>query len=227
MPPIFRPLILLLALLAAAPRPGVAADDLGGNSGNYPPAYFATIREAMRAFGARDFEAAIKLVEKADLAFQVTPVSLNIRGAIAIEQQKYDEGRAFCLKALATDANFFPARFNLCEIPFVQGKYGEARALLQKLQETFPQEDLLKFRIFLTYLLEKNEDGARQLRDHVPFLSSSPIYYYTQAAWEFAHDNAAAAKTWLDRGHDVFPPSKHVNYVEVFYDLGWVERPGI
>ena len=220
MPALLRTLVLLIALFATT-----RADDAAKQFAGYPTPYIAMVRAAMLSFTARDFETAIKQIDKADLLFQVTPVALNIRGAIAIEQKKYDEGREFCLQALKVDPNFYPARFNLCEIPFVQGKYREARALLRNLLESFPKDDLVKFRIYLTFLLEKDDEAAQQHRDHVPFLSDTPIYYYTQAAWEFAHNNPNAAKEWLARGNEVFPPVRHQNYIDVFYDLGWLKRP--
>src|SRR4051812_28204858 len=107
--PILRKCIVFVAIVAALSQPGLAADNLGETTtAAYPPGYRALIGEAMRAFNARDFEAAIKLVDKADLTFQVTPVALNIRGAIAIEEKKYDEGRELCLKALTKDPSFYP-----------------------------------------------------------------------------------------------------------------------
>jgi len=217
--------LVLLALLIAISRQGMAADDLGEKTlATYPPTYIALIRQAMRAFNARDFEAALKLVDKADVTFQVTPVALNVRGAIAIEEKRYDEGREFCLKALKNDPGFFPARFNLCEIQFTQGKYAEARALFQNLRDSHPEDDLLKFRIFLTYLLEKNDTVAKPYLDNLPQLGTSPLYYYSQAAWEFAHDNPVEGKKWIASGNRIFPPSKHINFVDVFYDLGWLSR---
>ena len=223
--PNLRVFIILLAMLIAVSRPGVAADDVGEKTlATYPPSYIAIIREAMLAFNARDFEAALKLVDRADLAFQVTPVALNVRGAIAIEEKRYDEGREFCLKALNKDPKFYPARFNLCEIQFVQGKYAEARALFQNLRESHPEDDLVKFRIFLTFLLEKKDEVAKPYLDNIPQISPSPLYYYAQAAWEFAHDNPVEAKKWLASGNRIFPPSKHMNFADVFYDLGWLTR---
>ena len=108
--------LLLLIFSAAAPA---AEDPLK----NVPPAFRDAMLVAMRAFTARDFEAARAAVQKAESSFQRTPVSLNILGAIAIEEGKFDEGRKLCLEALQLDPAFYPARFNLAEIPFVQGKY--------------------------------------------------------------------------------------------------------
>lgn len=222
-----RLLALGLLLLAAFPLRSPAQErDENARISSYPPIYLGFIRDSMRAFAARDFEAAIALVNKADGTFQVTPVALNVRGAIAIEQRKFAEGRDLCDKALKLDPTFFPARFNLCEIPFVQGQYPEARRMFEKLLESYPKNDLLKFRIYLTHLLEKNEPVAAEQLEKLPFLSDTPVYYYANASWAFAHGKNEEAKTWLSRGYDVFPPARHMNFIDVFYDLGWMPRPG-
>jgi tetratricopeptide (TPR) repeat protein len=221
------PFRLIAASVLLALAPGVTAQEEEENAkvASYPPIYLTVLRDAMRAFTTRDFTQTIALVNKADGTFQVTPVALNIRGAVAIEERRFEEGRELCLKALKEDPKFFPARFNLCEIPFVQGKYAEAREMFQKLLDEYPKNDLLKFRVYLTYLLEKNETAAAEHLDRLPFLSNTPVYYYAQAAWAFAHGKPEDAKTWLDRGNYVFPPARHQNFIDVFYDIGWLQRP--
>src|SRR5688572_25126984 len=114
-----------------------------------PPSYRDAMMAAMRSFTSRDFDKAREQVNKADSTWKQTPVSLNILGAILIEERKFEDGRKQCLDALKLDPTFFPARFNLAEIPFVQGKYAEARAMFERLQEDEPTDDLLRFRIFL------------------------------------------------------------------------------
>ena len=197
-----------------------------GELGKYPPAYSNVLRDAMRSFSERDFQTSLALVDRADTIHTPTPISLNIRGAIAIEERRFEEGRKLCLDALRQDPHFFPARFNLAEIPFVQGKYAEARNIFEKLQEDHPKDELLQFRIYLTYLLEKDDSAAKNALDQVPFLSNTPIYYYCHAAWQFAHGNAKGGREWIDRGNWVFPPARTRNYADVFYDLGWLTRPG-
>ncbi len=190
----------------------------------YAPGYVALLRDSMRSFSQRDFATALSIVQKAEQQYLATPMSINVRGAVAIEEKRFDEGRQLCIEALKQDPKFYPARFNLAEIPFVQGKYAEARNLFQKLQEEHPKDELLQFRVLLTHLLEKNDPAAREALDQVPFLSNSPIYYYSNAAWEFAHGNEKEALSWIDRGNWVFPPAKTRNYADVFYDLGWLKR---
>jgi tetratricopeptide (TPR) repeat protein len=214
---------LALALAIFVPLIGRAAESSDPLK-DAPPAYRDALIAAMRSFTSRDFAKAREQVQKADSSWQQTPVSLNILGAIEIEQRNFDEGRKLCLAALNKDPRFFPARFNLAEIPFVQGKYTEARTIFLKLQEDEPNDDLLKFRIFLTFLLEKNDAEARQHLDQIPLINDSPISFYANAAWEFAHGEEKRAKDWIASGARTFPAIKHINFIEVFYDIGWLQR---
>jgi tetratricopeptide (TPR) repeat protein len=217
-----RPALLCLFFASsfAAPILAKPSDPLAGS----PPAYRESMIAAMRAFTVRDFETARATVEKADAGFKKTPVSLNILGAIAIEERRLDEGRDLCLEALKLDPRYFPARFNLAEIPFVERKYSEARAMFERLQQDEPKDDLLKFRIFLTLLLEKNMEEAKVRLDEIPLINDSPISFYANAAWDFAHGREKEAREWITSGIRTFPPMKHINYIEVFYDLGWLKR---
>ena len=219
--PSMRPVAFLLLSLSLGLSVIRAAEDPLKDA---PPSYRDAMYAAMRSFTTRDFDGARAVVQKADSSYQQTPVSLNILGAIAIEERKFDQGRALCLQALNQNPRFFPARFNIAEIPFVQGKYAEARAMYERLQQDEPKDDLLKFRIFLTYLLEKNDAQAREQLDQIPIINDTPISFYANAAWDFAHGDQVGAKKWLSSGLRTFPPIRHVNFVEVFYDIGWLKR---
>ncbi len=189
-----------------------------------PPDYVKTVQSAMRTFAARDFKTALALVDKAEQMYQPTAMTVNVRAAIAIEDKKFDEGRALCVKALQLDPKFFPALFNLAEIPFMQGKYAEARLAYEKLLDDESSADLIKFRLYLTYLLEKNDEVAKQLLEKIPLLNDSPIYFYGYAAWEFAHGDEKKAQGYLNSAETVFPKSKRGNFMDVFYDIGWLKR---
>lgn len=213
---------LLLIALAFSPVCVVRADE--DPLKNVPKEYRESLIEAMKAFTGREFEKAQETIKKADASYKATPMSLNILGAIAIEQKRFDEGREWCNKALAIDPKFFPARFNLAEIPFIEGKYAEARAVLEKLQKDEPKNDLLKFRIFLTYLVEKNDPEARARLEAIPMINDTPISFYANAAWEYAHGNADKGREWIASALRSFPAVKQINFIEVFYDLGWIKR---
>jgi tetratricopeptide (TPR) repeat protein len=207
-----------LALVATA-RAAEAPKDL-------PPAFIANVQNALRSFIARDFKTAIALVDKAEAISPPTAMTVNVRAAVAIEEKRFDEGKELCLKALQLDPKFFPALFNLAEIPFMQGKYSEARLAYEKLIEDEDNNtDLIKFRLFLTYLLEKNEQRARELLEKIPLLNDTPVYYYAYAAWEFAHGNEKEARSFVNSAEAIFPKPKLSAFVDVFYDLGWMKRP--
>ncbi len=192
-----------------------------------PPEYFAALREAVGAFIARDFEKTLKAVDAAEAILPPNQITLNTRGAVLIEQKKFAEGEEFCRKALKIDPKFYPARFNLCEVPLVQKRYAEARAMFQKLLEENPKDELAQFRILLTYLLEKNDDAARKVLDAIPFPSSTCAYYYGNAAWEFAHGNMAEGEKWVVRGNWVFKPEMTNNFSQPFIEIGWLKsNPG-
>jgi len=192
-----------------------------------PPEYFAALRDAVAAFTARDFEKTLKAIDAADAILPPNPITLNTRGAVLIEQKKFAEGEEYCRKALALDPKFYPARFNLCEVPLVQRRYSEARTMFQKLLDENPKDELAQYRILLTWLLDKNDVEARKVLDAIPFPSNTCAYYYGHAAWEFAHGNMAEGEKWVIRGNWVFKPEMTNNFSQPFVEIGWLKAvPG-
>ena len=215
----------LRQLLSTACILALAASGFGAEKPKVmPPAYIATLKGAMSSFAARDFKTAIALVDKAEGLYQPSAMTVNVRAAVAIEEKKFDEGREFCLKALQLDPKFFPALFNLAEIPFMQGKYAEARLAYEKLLDDEASADLIKFRLYLTYLLEKDDERAKVQLDKIPLLNDTPIYFFAFAAWEFAHGEEKKAQSYLNSAETVFPKTKLSNFADVFYDIGWLKR---
>ena len=217
----FRQLLSIACIAAFAAATGIGAE----NPKDMPPDYIKTVQTAMRTFSTRDFKTTLALVDKAEAMYQPTAMTVNVRAAIAIEDKKFDAGKEYCLKALQLDPKFFPALFNLAEIPFMQGKYAEARLAYEKLLDDESSADLIKFRLYLTYLLEKNDEVAKQLLEKIPLLNDSPIYFYGYAAWEFAHGDEKKAQSYLNSAETVFPKAKLSNFLDVFYDIGWMKRP--
>lgn len=216
---------LLPLLCAAATTPALQAAAPPTNQ--LPPAYIEAVRSAVTAFSDRDFAKTINALDKAETMVPPTPLTLNTRGAVYIEQKKYDEGAELCRRALKIDPKFYPARFNLCEIPLMQKSYAQARAAFQVLLDEFPKDELVMFRILLTHLLEKNDPEARRMLDRIPFPGKTASYYYANAAWEFAHGNEEEAHKWIKRGNWVFNPRMTVNFSDAFVEIGWLkESPG-
>ena len=210
----------LLCLLLLATR-AFTADPFK----DYPPEYRAALSEMARTFNDRDFERTLVAIDKADRIVPPTVHTLNTRAAIMIERHQWEEGIKLCERALKIEPKYYPARFNLAEIPLMQSKYAEAREAFQKMLDENPRDELVQFRIFLTYLLEKNDTAAREALGKIKFPSDSAAFYYANAAWEFQHANEAEGKAWVARGNWVFGYDKIVNFSESLVQLGWIERP--
>jgi tetratricopeptide (TPR) repeat protein len=216
-----RTLVLALAVLTsasalAAPRKAVET---------YPPEYQAVLIEMVKAFSARDFPMTIDAIDRLEKLSPPNAHTINTRAAVMIEQGNFEEGRRLCQEALKLDPKYYAARFNLGEIPMMEKKYPEARTIFQVLLTENPRDELVQFRIFLTYLLEKNDAAAREILGRLKFPSDTPAFYYANGAWEFSRGNEKEGKAWVERGNWVFSPEKSQNYAESLIQLGWLERP--
>lgn len=220
----------------ASPETGVAIKNPSDLS-TYPQRYRALLGQAMSSFHTRDFKGALASLVKADEIMPATPWSLNVRGAIAIEQRQWEEGARNCVEALRIDPGFFPAKFNLCEIPFYQGKHAEARGMFERLLAQQPKDELLMYRIFLTYLLEGDVLNTDTWLKKMPFPSETPAYQYAHIAYfmhleqqaKGANDQARAEKAaeqvaeWIKSAEFIWPEVKRANFVDVLMQLGWMK----
>ena len=211
-----------------ATKPEAAPTGPLGRSPALPQHYQSLLMEAMNSFHVRDFKGALKYVDRADEELPPTTWSINIRGAVAIEQRDYARGEKYCMDALKVDPSFFPAKFNLCEIPFLQEKYAEARALWMKLYEDTKRDDptseLLVYRIFLTWLLERDFDHAKEWLAKIPFPSQTPAYHYAHAAFERQQGKMEKWDEWIKSAEYIWPDSKRASFTDVLTQLGWLKR---
>ncbi len=218
----FRRIVILWASLVVATG-GAATPETSGP--NLTVEFRTSLQKAIAAFNERNFPAALAQCEALDKLQPQTAVVLNMRGAIALEERRFADGEKFCRKAVEIDPKFFPARFNLAEIPFLQKQFVAARTIYEELLAEDPKNELLQYRIFLTYLLEGNEAGAEEALKKVHFPGDTAAYYYAHAAWEFQHGHQAEGEKWINSGDWVFSKAKNIYFVDVFYDLGWLKRP--
>ena len=237
------PFLALTALLSAQEPPAgeKPADDKSGTPGRagalwqFPKEYRQLVDQAMESFLVRDFKGALANVDKADQVLPPTVWTLNVRGAVAIEQRNFAEGVKYCEAALKLDGAFFPAKFNLSEVLFLQGKYAEARALWLRLLQSYPLHrapgradttaELLLYRIFLTFLLEKDTKNAREWLEKIPYPSSTPAYPYAHAAWEHELGRMEKWEEWLKQTENIWPASERASFSDLLMQLGWIKRP--
>ncbi|MEP6602381.1 MAG: tetratricopeptide repeat protein [Spartobacteria bacterium] len=189
--------------------------------------------QAQQAFLQRDFATARKFIDEADAASPNQVATLNLRGEILMEQKEFDDAEATFKKALKVDPKFRQSQYNLAQLPFKKKDYAKARERFETLFSQTPGGDknqaaqVIKFKIFMTLLLEGKESRAQKMMEQFQFTGDTPALYYAQAAWEFKHNNPNKATDWIASAKKIYSPSLNVVFSDSFYDLGWMQSPAL
>ena len=189
--------------------------------------------QAQQALRQRDFAAARKLVDEADQADPNQPATLNLRGEILMQQKQFDQAEAAFKKAAKLDPKLREAQYNLAQVPFKKKDYAKARERFEALYERTPGGDknqaaeLIKFKIYMTLLLEGKESRAHAMMEEFQFTGDTPALYYAQAAWEFKHNNPEKAADWTASANKIYSPALNNVFADAFYDVGWMQSPEI
>jgi len=187
--------------------------------------------QSQQAFRQRDFATALKLVDEADKADPNQPATLNLRGEILMQQGQFDDAEAAFKKAAKLDPKLRDAQYNLAQIPFKKKDYAKARERFETLYNRIPGGDknqaaeLIKFKIYMTLLMEGKESRAHSMMEEFQFTGDTPALYYAQAAWEYKHDNAQKAEDWTNSANKIYSPALNSVFADAFYDVGWLQRP--
>ncbi|MDP9003848.1 MAG: tetratricopeptide repeat protein, partial [Verrucomicrobiota bacterium] len=142
--------------------------------------------QAEQAFQQRDLTAARKLVDEADAANPNQAATINLRGEILLAQKDFDGAENAFKQAIKADSNFHEAQFNLAQIPFKKKDYGKARDRFEALFSATPApggdknqaSQIIKFKIFLTLLLEGKDARAQKMMEQFQFTGDTPALYY-------------------------------------------------
>ncbi len=191
------------------------------------------VEQARQAYQQRDFVAARKFIDDADAADPNQAATLNLRGEILLEQKQFDQAEAEFKKALKADSRFRQAQFNLALVPLKKKDYATARdrfeALLSKTAggEKSEAAQLIKFNVYITWLLEDKDSYAQKLMEQFQFTGDTPALYYAQAAWEFKHNNPTKATDWITSAKKIYSPALNLVFADSFYDLGWLQSPAL
>src|SRR6516225_6899473 len=187
--------------------------------------------QSQEAFRQRDFATALKLVDEADKAVPDQPATLNLRGEILMQQGQFDDAETAFKKAAKLDTKLRDAQYNLAQIPFKKKEYAKARDRFETLYKRIPGGDknqaaeLIKFKIYMTYLMEGKESRAHSMMEEFQFTGDTPALYYAQAAWEYKHNNPQKAEDWTNSANKIYSPALNSVFADAFYDVGWLQRP--
>ncbi len=191
------------------------------------------VDQAEQAFQQRDYTAAKRLIDEADAADPNQPATLNLKGEILLAQKDFDGAENTFKQAAKIDPKFREAQYNLAQIPFKKKEYTKARDRFEALFNNTPAtggdknqaSQIIKFKIFLTLLLEGKDSRAQKMMEQFQFTGDTPALYYAQAAWEFKHSNTAKAKDWIDSARKIYSPALNLVFADSFYDVGWLQQP--
>src|SRR3954447_9865614 len=186
---------------------------------------------AEQAFQQRDYTAAKRLVDEADAADPNQPATINLRGEILLAQKDFDGAENAFKQAAKIDPKFREAQYNLTQIPFKKKDYTKARDRFEALFTNTPAPggdknqaaQVIKFKIFLTLLLEGKDSRAQKMMEQFQFTGDTPALYYAQAAWEFKHNNAAKANDWIVSAKKIYSPALNMVFADSFYDVGGLQ----
>src|ERR1700730_5057169 len=189
--------------------------------------------QSRQAYQQRDFASALKFVNDADGAEPNQPATLTLRGEILLEQKQFDQAEAEFRKALKADPKFRQAQFNLALVPLKKKDYTTARDRFETLLGKTPGGDkseaaqIIKFNIFMTFLLEGRESRAQKMMEQFQFTGDTPALYYAQAGWELKHNNPNKATDWITSAKKIYSPALNLVFADSFYDLGWLQSPAV
>jgi tetratricopeptide (TPR) repeat protein len=187
--------------------------------------------QSQQALRQRDFATALKFVDQADQADPNQPSTLNLRGEILMQQQQFDQAEAAFKKAAKLDPKFREAQYNLAQIPFKKKDYAKAQERFETLYKRTPGGDknqaaeLIKFKIYMTLLLQGKESRAHSMMEEFQFTGDTPALYYAQAGWEYKHNNPEKAADWTGSANKIYSPALNSVFADAFYDVGWMQRP--
>ena len=153
------------------------------------------LRQATKYFEAGDYQAAVDRLGDLQGEPGQDPSVLNLRGAILTKLKRYDEAREVFTSILRTDANYFPAAFNLGEVQFLSGDREGALETFQSIRRRDPRNELVRFKVLLSLLVLDREEDAQKVANGLIPAGSTPAWYYAQAMIaRKAGDEATAQK---------------------------------
>ena len=189
--------------------------------------------QAEQAFQQHDYTAAKRLIDEADAADPNQAATINLRGEILLAQKDFDGAENAFKQASKIDPKFREAQYNLAQIPFKKKDYTKARDRFEALFNNTPAPggdknqaaQVIKFKIYLTLLLEGKDSRAQKMMEQFQFTGDTPALYYAQAAWEFKHNNPSKANDWIVSAKKIYSPALNLVFADSFYDVGWLQQP--
>ncbi len=172
------------------------------------------VAQALSAFEAENYDEALKYLDAALTFAPKSPFVLNLRGAVFTKKKDFEAARKNFEAAVAIDPQFFPARFNLGEVLFLEGRYEEALSFFELLNSNYLRNELIQFKLIILFALtDRREDAARTLQ-RLRFPGETPAWYYSHAAFRALEGDKRDSRRYLKAARAIFPESQLSLYEE-------------
>jgi tetratricopeptide (TPR) repeat protein len=153
----------------------------------------------------------------------VTPATLSEQAQTAAQAGRADEAERLWKQAIALDANFFPAVFNLGFLYFNRNQWQPAAGMLEKAAVLSPKDFNTRYLLGGVYSrLERTDDALRQMRaalqlkpDHLKLLQLAAVEY---SKGRYFQEAVAACRRALDLDPD--DPNNYFLTIKVAQDAG-------
>ena len=186
---------------------------------------------AAQELDAGHYREALKKLDAIDARQPDMAAAQNLRGVAWMRLAEYGKAETALRKAREIDPDFWEARFNLAEVPFLTQDWTEARRRFTALAAE-PNDhldgatsDLIQFKILLTFLLEGKEKMGAPVLAKIKASPEGPAFYYAQAALALRHEDRQEAKSWMARAAKELSPQLNKLFAESFYEVGWLPKP--
>jgi Flp pilus assembly protein TadD len=190
----------------------------------------AAYTEAAQDVSGGHYREALKKLDAIDARQPEFAAAQNLRGVAWMRLAEYGLAETAFHKAREIDPGFWEPRFNLAEVPFLAKDWTKARGRFSELLDQ-PDEhvqgatvDLIRFKIFLTYLLEDKNKQSASILEKLQAATDSPALYYSKAALAFRHKDRAEAQGWMATAAKEFSPELNKLFAESFYEVGWLAK---
>lgn len=177
------------------------------------------LQKSLADFDKKNYDAALKNLIELNERNPGDPFVLNLLGAAYTRKKDYVKAKEYFDLSLQKSPDFFPAKFNVGELMFLQRQYAESLEFFSEMLEKDPRNELLQFKIFLSQLQLGNKEEAQKALNRVKYPGDTPAWYYAQAAWESKQGNNKKAIEYLTGAKYIFGP-KTALFDETFEDLG-------
>jgi len=167
----------------------------------------AKVKLAIDDFNAQKYDQALEQLNEALALTPQNVFALNLVGAVQTKKKEYDAARGSFSKALDLDPSFFPARYNLGELDFLQQNYPKALDYFTALRNNFPGNELIDFKIVLLHLKLDDLDRANRVANRMRFPGETPAWYFSKAAIDQATEKKRDARKYVSTAKQLYGES--------------------